>query len=87
MNAYTKVSDKGQVVVPKAMRDRLGWQPGTDLEVIETADAVTLRRKNRRKTLTVAEATARFRQLYQHEGPPLPIEELSWRPDRDDPRT
>lgn len=85
MNAYTKLSEKGQVVVPKATRDRLGWRPGTDLEVIETGDAVTLRRKHRRETLTVAQAVARFRQIYRHEGPRTPIEELSWRPDRDDP--
>ena len=84
MNAYTKISEKGQVVVPKATRDRLGWQPGTDLEVIETGDAVTLRSKRQRNTLTVAEATARFREIYRHEGPPLSIEQLSWRPDRDD---
>ncbi len=84
MNAFTKVSEKGQVVVPKATRDRLGWKPGTDLEVIEAGDAVTLRRKGRRETLTVSEALARFREIYQHEGPPIPIEQLSWRPDRDD---
>jgi AbrB family looped-hinge helix DNA binding protein len=85
MNAYTKISGKGQVVVPKATRDRLGWQPGTDLEVVETGDAVTLRRKRRRETLSVAEAVARFREIYQHKGPPIPIEQLSWCPDRDDP--
>lgn len=86
MNAHTKISEKGQVVVPKATRDRLGWQPGTDLEVIEGKDAVTLRRRQSQKTLTVDEAIIRLRQLYRHQGPPVPIEKLSWSADIDDPR-
>lgn len=84
MNAHTKVSEKGQVVVPKATRDRLGWQAGTDLEVIESKDAVTLRRRQSRNTLTATEAVIRLRQLYRHEGPPVPIERLSWSTNLDD---
>lgn len=78
MNAFTKVSEKGQVVVPKAVRDRLGWQPGTDLEVVEVGDGVTLRRRRRGATLTVDQAVARLRSLYRHDGPPVPVEHLSW---------
>lgn len=76
MNAFTKVSDKGQVVVPKAVRDRLGWIPGTDLEVVETDDAVTFRRRSQRRSLTPDEAVAVFRSLYQHEGPPVSLEQM-----------
>ena len=43
MNAYTRMSDKGQVVVPKAIRDTKGWPAGTDLEVIDAGDGVLLR--------------------------------------------
>jgi AbrB family looped-hinge helix DNA binding protein len=33
MRSSTKISTKGQVVIPKAMRDRLRWTPGTRLQV------------------------------------------------------
>lgn len=85
MNAFTKLSDKGQVVVPKASRDRLGWQPGVELEVIESADSVTLRPRRGAGTLKVNDAVSRLRGMYRHEGEPVPIEQLSWSPDLDDP--
>lgn len=79
MNAYTKVSGKGQVVVPKAMRDLKGWPAGTDLEVVDAGDGVLLRpRRDTSKRLTVEEAVARLRQIYTHHGPAVPIEELGW---------
>ena len=40
----TKVSDKGQVVIPKEIRDRLQLVPGTRLIVVATEDAVVLQR-------------------------------------------
>lgn len=85
MNAFTRLSDKGQVVVPKASRDRLGWQPGVELEVIESADSVTLRPRRGAGTLNVSDAVSRLRGMYRHEGQPVPIEQLSWSPELDDP--
>ena len=40
----TRVSDKGQVVIPKEIRDKLGFKEGTKLIVIATEDAVVLQR-------------------------------------------
>ena len=40
----TKVSDKGQVVIPKDIRDKLGFKEGTRLIVVATEDAVVLQR-------------------------------------------
>jgi len=40
----TKVSDKGQVVIPKEVRDRLRLSPGTKLIVVATDDAIVLQR-------------------------------------------
>lgn len=39
----TTVSTKGQVILPKAIRDRRHWTPGTRLVVEETPDGVLLR--------------------------------------------
>ena len=78
MTAQTRLSAKGQVVIPKDVRDRLGWAKGSDLEVVETAGGVLLRRPPERKRLSVAEATEQLRANFQYKGPPLPIERLSW---------
>ena len=39
----TTVSSKGQIVIPKEVRDRHGWPPGTVLEIEDQGDAVVLR--------------------------------------------
>jgi AbrB family looped-hinge helix DNA binding protein len=38
-----RVSTKGQIVLPKDVRDRLCWSAGETLEVVEHMNAVTLR--------------------------------------------
>jgi antitoxin PrlF len=40
----TRVSDKGQVVIPKEIRDKLGFTEGTRLIVVAAEDAVILQR-------------------------------------------
>lgn len=76
MNAFTKMSGKGQVVVPKDTRNRLGWEAGLDLEVIEHDDGVTFRRRRPAKTLTPAQAVELFKKLYTHHGPPVSIAQM-----------
>ena len=78
MNAQIKVSAKGQVVIPKDVRDRLGIAEGSMLDVIESGDGVFLRKPAKRKKMTVEEATAFLREKINYKGPPLPIERLSW---------
>ena len=39
----TKVSTKGQVILPKAIRERRRWGPGTRLLVEDTPDGVLLK--------------------------------------------
>jgi AbrB family looped-hinge helix DNA binding protein len=41
--ATTTLSTKGQVVLPKAIRDSKGWGAGKELIIEETQDAVILR--------------------------------------------
>ena len=40
MKSSTKLTSKGQVVIPKRVRDRLEWRPGTRLEVEALPDGV-----------------------------------------------
>jgi AbrB family looped-hinge helix DNA binding protein len=39
----TTLSTKGQVILPKALRERLGWREGTVLEVEEQGGGLILR--------------------------------------------
>ena len=39
----TKLSTKGQLIIPRDLRQRLGWHPGTELEVEERDGGVVLR--------------------------------------------
>ena len=39
----TTVSTKGQVILPKSIRDQLHWEAGTKLIVEETAEGVLLK--------------------------------------------
>ena len=42
-SARTRVSTKGQVILPKAIRDKRKWTAGTELTVEETAEGVLLK--------------------------------------------
>ena len=81
MNAHTRISEKGQIVVPKPTRDRLGWQAGDDLEIFETSDAVTLRRRQHGGRLSVDEAVERLRALLARNERPVPVDQLGWSDD------
>ena len=41
----TKLSSKGQVVLPKSVRDARGWREGTEFVIETVADGVVLRTK------------------------------------------
>ena len=39
----TKLSSKGQVIIPKEIRRRHHWEPGQELQAIDTDDGILLR--------------------------------------------
>lgn len=39
----TRLSTKGQLIIPKDIRDRHGWAPGVQLEIEDRGDHVILR--------------------------------------------
>ena len=68
----TVVSTKGQVILPKALRERRAWDAGTRLLVEETAEGVLLRRA---PAFTATEAEAVFGML-RYQGAPKSVEEM-----------
>jgi AbrB family looped-hinge helix DNA binding protein len=39
----TRLSTKGQLIIPKAMRERLGWSAGDELVLDERGDSIVIR--------------------------------------------
>jgi len=69
----TTISTKGQVILPKAIRDQLQWDAGTRLTVEHTADGVLL------KPLTTAFAPTRPEDVFgclPYTGKPKSLEQM-----------
>jgi AbrB family looped-hinge helix DNA binding protein len=39
----TKLSSKGQIIIPKALRETYNWQAGLEFMVIDTGDGILLK--------------------------------------------
>jgi AbrB family looped-hinge helix DNA binding protein len=73
MTATTvKLSSKGQVVIPKTVREQLHWEAGAELTLVTTSDGVLLKGKPKKGKRNLAD----LRGLLKYDGPPIPIEEL-----------
>jgi len=71
------VSSKGQVIIPKSVRDARRWTAGTRLEVRDTPEGVLLARipAGAKNPLAVGLAAIRARVAYQ--GPAKTIAEMN----------
>ena len=70
----TKISTKGQVVLPSAIRRRLGLQPGDPLDVKAEGDRIVLtpqKKRSRRKARIVKDPVTGFPVLTLGPGAPL----------------
>ena len=43
MNAKAKLSSKGQLVIPKSVRDAHGWKPGTEFEIVDREGEIAIK--------------------------------------------
>ncbi len=69
----TTVSTKGQVILPKVIREQLRWQAGTQLVVESTSQGVLL------KQATPSFAPVRAEDVFgslSHSGTPKTLEEM-----------
>jgi AbrB family looped-hinge helix DNA binding protein len=74
------MSAKGQVVIPKSVRERLCWSEGDRLDIIPTANGVLLRKDaHARQTMTIDEFMA---LMPAYDGPPASLEEMNEAIDR-----
>lgn len=76
MNAFTTMSERGQVVIPKDVRDRLRFASGDRLEVVERPDGVFLRKPFERSGESFETITARIRSRIPADLPATTIEDM-----------
>jgi AbrB family looped-hinge helix DNA binding protein len=72
MMPVTKMSSKGQVVIPKTIRTRYKWNPGQELQVIDTGDGIALKPTQPFATTTLDQVAGRL----TYSGRPVSPEEM-----------
>jgi AbrB family looped-hinge helix DNA binding protein len=78
MGSEIKISSKGQVVIPKEIRDALRLRAGGTLEVSLQGNRIVMKAPEHKKSgRTTDEIFAELRKLYTHRGPPATIEQMN----------
>lgn len=70
--ATITLSSKGQIVIPKEIRDQLHWHAGTQLSLLSSASGVTLKAVPKKTGRRLEDLIG----MLKHEGAPLSTEEL-----------
>ena len=70
--ATTTLSSKGQIVIPKEVREAHGWREGDEFIVEETRDGIVLRLVRRVERTTPGEVFG----CLGYEGPPKTLAEM-----------
>jgi len=70
--ARTRMSSKGQLIIPKEIRDRHGWAAGTELEVVDKGAVVELRPRRSFAPTLLEDVVG----IARYKGPALTIEEM-----------
>jgi len=70
--ATITLCSKGQVVIPKEIRDELHWEAGTELTLVSNASGVTLKAVPKKTGRNLADLIG----MLKHDGPPLSTEAL-----------
>jgi AbrB family looped-hinge helix DNA binding protein len=74
----TRLSSKGQLILPKWLRDRYNWKEGDEFVVIDTGHGVLLEPNYPFPKTTIDEVM----NLIQYKGPAYTIEEMDEAVDR-----
>jgi AbrB family looped-hinge helix DNA binding protein len=77
MNARAKMSSKGQIVVPKEIRDAKGWAAGTEFEFVPKGKGVVIQPvKNLDPRFPPITWDEFDKHRLKYNGPPVTIEDM-----------
>jgi AbrB family looped-hinge helix DNA binding protein len=68
----TKLSTKGQIILPQAIRASRSWGPGTEFAVIETADGILLQPAKRFPETKLEDVAG----CLKYKGKPITLEQM-----------
>ena len=71
--ATTVISSKGQIIIPKPVRDAHQWEPGQKLEVLDTVDGILLKPAQSYPATTLTEVAA----CLKYQGPAKSLKEMN----------
>ncbi len=67
-----KLSSKGQLLIPKELREQLHWEAGIELTLVPTGHGIFLQSSVKKAKHNLAD----LRGMLKYEGPPISLEEL-----------
>jgi AbrB family looped-hinge helix DNA binding protein len=68
----TKLSSKGQIIIPKSLRDRYQWQIGQEFIVVSTEEGILLKVKKPFEPTSLDEVAGSLK----YEGVPKTLDEM-----------
>lgn len=68
----TKLSSKGQIIIPRVLRDEYNWKPGLEFIIIDTGHGVLLRPKRAFPATTLEQVAGSL----SYSGPAKTITEM-----------
>lgn len=68
----TKLSSKGQVIIPKTLRSRYNWRTGQELSVIDTGDGILLKPSHPFKKTELDHVAG----ILKYSGKPVSLDEM-----------
>ena len=71
LSTTVKISEQGQVIIPRNIFDSLHWTDGMELTLVTTASGIMLMPKTHKKL-----SAKSLRGCLQHNGEPIPTEQL-----------
>lgn len=70
--ASARLSTKGQIVIPKQLRDARKWAAGMDIDCINTPEGILLKPKSPPKRYTLDDVIG----IARYDGPPKTLEDM-----------
>jgi AbrB family looped-hinge helix DNA binding protein len=76
MNMRAKVSSKGQLVLPKAVRDEFGLVAGSEVDIESRGDRIVLRPRSGKSRTRRVYSVDEVAGMLKYHGPPVSIRDM-----------